>query len=47
MFKKSEAPAGTVSRHHGLGQGAWIVFTGRSCSLRWVELLGSGVLSGL
>ena len=41
--QKFERPAGTVPRHHGLGQGAWLVLTGRCGCPRWVQLLGAGL----
>ena len=43
MVKKSETPGGTVPRHLSLGQGAWVVLTGRCGCLRWVERLGAGL----
>jgi len=37
MVKKSETPAATVLAAPGLGQGTWIVQTGRCGRPRWVE----------
>jgi hypothetical protein len=37
MVKKSETPSSTVLAAPGQGQGAWVVQTGRCCSLHWVE----------
>ena len=39
--KKSGTPAGTVLAAPGLGQGTWIVQTGRCGGPRWVEGGGS------
>jgi hypothetical protein len=36
MVKKYKTLAGTVPRHHGLGQGSWVVQSGRFGGLRWV-----------